>query len=118
MATIMIVDDAAFVRSKCAQFLTQNGYQVVEAATGTEAVAKYKEKKIDVVLLDITMPDIDGLQTLKELVSFDPNVKVAMLTAMDQQAIIMECLKTGAKDFIVKPFDADQVVSAVKKMLD
>ena len=117
MATIMVVDDAAFMRQRCSQMLSQNGYQVVEAASGTEAVEKYKEVKPAGVLLDITMPDMDGLKALKELIEFDPNARVSMVTAMGQQSIVIECLKSGAKDFVVKPFDADRVLAAVKKML-
>ncbi len=117
MAKILVVDDAAFMRTRCAQMLTQAGHQVVEAATGAEAVAKYKESKTDAVLLDITMPDMDGVQALKELISIDPSVKVSMCTAMGQQSIVMECLKAGAKDFVVKPFDAARVAAAITKML-
>lgn len=117
MATIMVVDDAAFMRLKCSQLLTQNGYQVIEASNGAEALAKYKECKPDGILLDITMPDMDGLTALKELMALDSNAKVAMVTAMGQQSIVIEALKLGAKDFVVKPFDPDRVIAAVKKML-
>jgi len=117
MATIMVVDDAAFMRQRCAQMLTQNGYQVVEAASGAEAIDKYKQVNPSAVLMDITMPDMDGLCALKELISMDPNAKVTMVTAMGQQSIVIDCLKSGAKDFVVKPFDADRVLGAVKKMI-
>lgn len=117
MATIMIVDDAAFTRSKFRRLLTQHGYQVVEAANGSEAVAKYKEAKVDAVLLDINMPDIDGVQVLKELVKLDPSVKVAMCTAMSYQSMIMECLKAGARSFVAKPFDDDQLLSELNRIL-
>ena len=117
MAKIMVVDDAAFMRQRCSQLVTQNGHEVIEAANGTEAIAKYKESKPDAVVLDITMPAMDGLQALKEMLSFDPNAKVSMCTAMGQQSIVMEALKTGAKDFVVKPFDSDRVACALKKML-
>jgi two-component system chemotaxis response regulator CheY len=117
MATIMIVDDAAFMRLKCSQLLTQNGYKVIEASNGAEALAKYKEFKPDGILLDITMPDMDGLTALKELMALDNNAKVAMVTAMGQQSIVIEALKSGAKDFVVKPFDPDRVLAAIKKML-
>lgn len=117
MSTIMVVDDAAFMRHKCLQLLTQNGYKVIEAANGCEAVAKYKESRPDGVLMDITMPDMDGLQALKELLKMDPTARVAMCTAIGQQTIVVEALKTGARDFVVKPFDAARVISAVKKMV-
>jgi len=117
MAKILVVDDAAFMRTRCSQMLTQAGHQVVEAGTGTEAVAKYKESKPDAVLLDITMPDMDGMEALKALIAIDPSVKVAMCTAMGQQSIVIECLKAGAKDFVVKPFEADRIKEALQKIL-
>ena len=117
MATIMVVDDAAFMRMKCAKLLAENGYEVVEAETGAQAVEKYQSAKPDGVLLDITMPDMDGLSALKELRKLDPGARVAMVTAMGQQSIVMEALKSGASDFVVKPFDAERVLSAVGKLL-
>jgi two-component system, chemotaxis family, chemotaxis protein CheY len=117
MATIMIVDDAMLMRKKCAQVLTQNGYTVLEAANGREAVENYKSAKPDAVLMDITMPDMDGIQALRELLSFDPGCKVSMCSAMGQQSMVIEALKLGAKDFVVKPFDVNRVIGAVKKML-
>lgn len=117
MTMIMVVDDAAFMRSKCSQLLTQNGFQVIEACNGADAVSKYQQSSPDAVLLDITMPDMDGVQALKEIVSINSNAKVTMVTAMGQQSMVMECLKAGAKDFVVKPFDANRVIEAVKKML-
>jgi two-component system, chemotaxis family, chemotaxis protein CheY len=116
MATIMVVDDAMFMRKKCAQVLTQNGYSVVEAGNGKEAVTIYQQAKPDAVLLDITMPDMDGLQALKELLKLDPNARVSMCSAMGQQSMVIEALKAGAMDFVVKPFDVARVIGAVKKM--
>ena len=118
MSKIMVVDDAAFMRMRCAKLLTENGFQVVEASTGAEAVSTYKTDSPDGVLMDITMPDMDGLAALKEIMKIDPNAKVAMVTAMGQQSLVMEALKSGAKDFIVKPFDHDRVLGAVQKLLD
>ena len=117
MAKIMVVDDAAFMRMKCAKLLKENGYDVIEAESGTQAVEKYKEIRPDGVLLDITMPDIDGLEVLKEIIRIDPYARIAMLTAMGQQSIVMDALKSGASDFIVKPFDANRVQDAVQKLL-
>jgi len=117
MAVIMIVDDAMFMRKKCAQLLTEQGHQVVEAANGAEAIAKYKETRPDGVLLDITMPDVDGLQALKMMKDIDPNARVAMCTAMGQQSIVIEALKSGAIDFVVKPFDANRVKAAVERLI-
>jgi len=118
MATIMVVDDAMFMRKKCAQVLTDNGYTVVEAGNGTEAVNAYKKARPDAVLLDITMPDMDGLQALKELLKIDPSAKVSMCSAMGQQSMVIEALKAGAIDFIVKPFDQARVIGAVQKMIN
>jgi two-component system, chemotaxis family, chemotaxis protein CheY len=117
MATIMVVDDAMFMRKKAAQVLIQNGYTVVEASNGREAVETYKSAKPDAVLMDITMPDMDGIQALKALMEFDPNVKVSMCSAMGQQSMVIEALKIGAKDFVVKPFDVARVIGAVQKMV-
>ena len=107
MAKILVVDDAAFMRMRCSKLLTENGHEVVEAGTGREAVEQYKSTSPDAVLLDITMPDMDGLSALKEIRAHDSDARVAMVTAMGQQSIVMEALQAGAKDFVVKPFDAE-----------
>jgi two-component system, chemotaxis family, chemotaxis protein CheY len=117
LAKILVVDDAAFMRMRCTKLLTDNGFETNEAADGNEAIEKYKEFKPDGVLLDITMPNMDGLSTLKEIIKMDPGARVAMVSAMGQQSMVMEALKTGARDFVVKPFDADRVLAAVKKMI-
>ena len=117
MAKIMVVDDAMFMRKKCAQFLMEQGHQVIEAANGSEAIAKYREARPDGVLLDITMPDCDGLQALRSMIEIDPGARVAMCTAMGQQSIVLEALKSGAVDFVVKPFDAARVKAAVQKLI-
>ena len=117
MAKILVVDDAAFMRMRCSKLLTENGHEVVEAGTGREAVDQYKNTSPDAVLLDITMPDMDGLSALKEIRAHDSDARVAMVTAMGQQSIVMEALQAGAKDFVVKPFDADRVLAAVVKLV-
>jgi two-component system, chemotaxis family, chemotaxis protein CheY len=117
VAKILVVDDAAFMRMRCSKLLTENGHEVVEAGTGREAVDQYKATSPDAVLLDITMPDMDGLSALKEIRAHDTEAKVAMVTAMGQQSIVMEALQAGAKDFVVKPFDADRVLAAVGKLV-
>lgn len=116
MATVLVVDDAAFMRMMLKDILTKGGYDVVgEAADGNEAVAKYNELKPDLVTLDITMPNKDGLQALKEIRANDPNATCIMCSAMGQQAMVIEAIQSGAKDFIVKPFQPDRVLEAVKK---
>ena len=116
MAKILVVDDAAFMRMRCTKLLQDNGYETIEAGNGVEAVQKYQSHKPDGVLMDITMPDMDGIETLKKLVQIDPKVRVSMVTAMGQQSLVIEALKSGAKDFVVKPFNADRVLAAVKKI--
>ena len=118
MSKILVVDDAAFMRMRCTKMLSDAGFEVAEAGDGNEALKKYKELKPDAVLLDITMPELDGMATLKELIKMDPGARVAMVTAMGQQSMVMEALKTGARDFIVKPFEADRVLAAVKKIME
>ena len=117
MTTILIVDDAAFMRLKTKQFLADSGYDVVEASTGAEALEAYKRAKPDCVLLDIVMPDMDGVTALKELRQVDPEARVTMVTSMGQQPIIMDALRSGAKDFVVKPFDSARLLAAVQKMV-
>ncbi len=92
MAKIMVVDDALFMRKKCVQLLSEQGHQVLEAANGAEAISKFRESRPDGVLMDITMPDVDGLQALRALKEIDPHVRVAMCTAMGQQSIVIEAL--------------------------
>lgn len=117
MAKVLVVDDAAFMRLRCSKLLTENGFEVSEAENGVQAVAKYQATKPDCVLMDITMPEMDGLGALKEIRRVDPQAKVAMVTAMGQQTIVIEALKAGAKDFIIKPFQPDRVLAAVNKMI-
>ena len=116
MAKILVVDDAAFMRMRCTKLLQDYGYETLEAGNGIEAVKRYRENKPDGVLMDITMPDMDGIETLKKLVEIDASAKVAMVTAMGQQSLVIEALKSGARDFVVKPFNADRVLAAVKKI--
>ncbi len=117
MAKVLVVDDAQFMRMRAVKLLTQNGYECIEAENGIEAVDKFKSERPDAVMLDITMPDMDGLEALKQIQKIDSNAKVAMVTAMGQQSIVMEAIKAGAKDFVVKPFDPNRVLAAVQKML-
>ena len=116
-AKIMVVDDAAFMRLRSARLLRENGYAVVEAENGAQAVQLYQDARPDCVLMDITMPQMDGLEALTAIRKVDPAAKVAMVTAMGQQSIVMEALKAGARDFIVKPFQGDRVLAAVARLL-
>ena len=115
---ILICDDAAFMRMMIKDILTKNGYNVVgEAENGKIAVDKYAELSPDLVLLDITMPEMDGIGALKAIKAKDPNACVIMCSAMGQQAMVIEAIQSGAKDFIVKPFQAERVLEAVKKVI-
>ncbi|MDY2790267.1 MAG: response regulator [Lachnospiraceae bacterium] len=116
---ILICDDAAFMRMMIKDILTKNGYTVAgEAENGVKAVEKYSEVKPDLVLMDITMPEMDGIQALKKIKELDPGAVVVMCSAMGQQAMVIESIQAGAKDFIVKPFQADRVLEAVKKAVN
>ncbi len=116
---ILICDDAAFMRMMIKDILTKNGYNVVaEAENGLKAVEKYQENKPDLVLMDITMPEMDGIQALKKIKQMDPNASVVMCSAMGQQAMVIESIQSGARDFIVKPFQPDRVLEAVKKAVE
>ncbi|MBR2132299.1 MAG: response regulator [Oscillospiraceae bacterium] len=115
---ILICDDAAFMRMMIKDILSKNGYNVVgEAENGAIAVDKYKELKPDLVLMDITMPEMDGIQALKAIKAADAGASVIMCSAMGQQAMVIESIQSGAKDFIVKPFQPDRVLEAVKKVV-
>jgi two-component system chemotaxis response regulator CheY len=115
---ILIVDDAAFMRMMIRDILTKNGYEVCgEANDGAQAIEKFKEVKPDLVTMDITKPEMDGIAALKENKKIDPLAKVVMCSAMGQQAMVIDAIQAGAKDFIVKPFQPDRVIEAIKKTL-
>ena len=118
MARVLVVDDAAFMRKMVSDALTKGGHEVVgEAGNGTEAVAQYQALKPEVTTLDITMPEKDGLAALADIIGGDPSARVVMCSALGQESKIVQALKLGAKDFVVKPFQADRVVEAVGKAL-
>ena len=115
---ILVVDDAAFMRMMIKDILTKDGFNVVgEAENGQIAVQKYKELNPDLVTMDIKMPEMDGIQALKSIRETNPNAKVVMCSAMGQQAMVIEAIQAGAKDFIVKPFQTNRVLEAVSKAL-
>ncbi|EUJ29027.1 response regulator [Listeria grayi] len=116
MVKLLIVDDAMFMRTMIKNIVKDSDFEVVaEAENGLEAVKKYEEFKPDLVTLDITMPEMDGLEALAQIMAKDPNAKVIMCSAMGQQGMVVDAIKKGAKDFIVKPFQADRVLEALEK---
>lgn len=115
---ILLVDDAAFMRMMLKDILEKNGYEVVgEAENGVKAVEKYKELSPDLVIMDITMPEMDGIAAVKEIKKINSDATIVMCSAMGQQAMVIEAVQSGAKDFIVKPFQADRIIEAVKKVI-
>lgn len=118
MAKILLVDDAAFMRMMLKSTLEQAGYtEIVEASDGAQAVEMYSAEKPDLVFMDITMPNKDGLEALKEIRGADPGATIVMCSAMGQEAMVMDSIKSGAKDFIVKPFKPERILSTIKKIL-
>jgi len=118
MSKVLIVDDAAFMRMMLKDILSNNGYEVVgEASNGNEAVEKYEQLSPDLVTMDITMPQCDGISALKQIIGKNPSAKVIMCSAMGQQAMVIESIQAGAKDFIVKPFQPPRVLESIKKVL-
>lgn len=117
MAKILVVDDAEFLRVRISKMLVGDGYEVIEAENGLLALNAYKAQKPDVVLMDITMPEMDGLTALREILAVDSGAKVIMLTALGQESVVLEAIKSGAKDFIVKPFERDRVIGALQKLV-
>jgi len=118
MARILVVDDAAFMRKMVTDALTKGGHEVIgEAGNGAEAVQQYQTLKPDLTTLDITMPEKDGLSALKDIMAMDPSAKVIMCSALGQESKVLESIKLGAKDFVVKPFQADRVIEAIGKAL-
>ena len=115
---ILLVDDAAFMRMMLKDILVKNGYEVLgEAENGLKAVEKYKELNPDLVIMDITMPEMDGIEAVKEIKKINPSAVVIMCSAMGQQSMVIEAIQSGAKDFIVKPFQADRIIEAVRKVI-
>ena len=116
MPTVLIVDDAAFMRLMLKDVLVKNWFEVVgEAENGFKAIEQFKELKPDLVTMDITMPEMDGIAAVKEIIKLDDKARIVMCSAMGQQGMVIEAIQAGAKDFIVKPFQPDRVVAAVKK---
>ncbi len=118
MKRVMVCDDAAFMRMMIKDILVKNGYEIAaEAENGLKAVEQYPDAKPDLVLMDITMPEVDGIEAVRRIKALDPKANVIMCSAMGQQAMVIEAIQAGAKDFIVKPFQADRVLEAVRKVI-
>jgi len=118
MANILVVDDAAFMRMMLKDILQKNGHTVIgEAANGSEAIARYKELGPDLVTMDITMPVMEGIEAVKQIKEADPKAKIIMCSAMGQQAMVVQAIQAGAKDFIVKPFQPDRVLESIERAI-
>jgi two-component system chemotaxis response regulator CheY len=116
--TVLICDDAIFMRTMIGDILRQAGFDIVgEAETGLQAVAKYRELRPDLVTMDIVMPDMGGIDAVREIVREDPDAKVLMCSAMGQQALVVEAIQAGARDFVVKPFQPSRVLEAVQRVI-
>jgi len=115
---VLVCDDAIFMRTMITDILSNAGYDVVgEAETGLQAIQRYRELKPDLVTMDIVMPDMGGIDAVREIVKEDPNAKILMCSAMGQQALVVEAIQAGAKDFVVKPFQPSRVLEAVQRVL-
>ena len=115
---VLIVDDAAFMRMMIKNILSKSGYEIIgEAENGAVAVDLYKQHKPDLVTMDITMPEMDGIEGVKAIREYDPNANVIMCSAMGQQAMVMEAIQAGAKDFVVKPFQQDRILQAIERVI-
>jgi two-component system chemotaxis response regulator CheY len=118
MAKVMIVDDAAFMRMMLRTMLIEGGHEVVgEAANGLEAVQNFMRIKPDLITMDITMPEMDGVEAVREIRKLDPSAKIIMCSAMGQKAMVVDAITAGAKDFVVKPFQKERVIESVNKVL-
>jgi two-component system chemotaxis response regulator CheY len=116
--TVLVCDDAIFMRTMIGDILSQAGFEIVgEAESGLQAVQKYRELKPDLVTMDIVMPDMGGIEAVREICKQDPDAKILMCSAMGQQALVVEAIQAGAKDFVVKPFQPSRVLEAVQRVL-
>lgn len=116
MKKVLLVDDAAFMRMRCAKLMAAEGYEVAEAANGREAIEQYQAFRPDLVLMDITMPEMDGITAARFIRQFDNQAKIIMVSALGQESMIMEAMRAGASDFVVKPYEPDRILSAIKRV--
>jgi two-component system chemotaxis response regulator CheY len=116
--TVLICDDAIFMRTMVGDILTQAGFEIIgEAETGVQAVERYQQLRPDLVTMDIVMPDMGGIDAVREITKLDPAARILMCSAMGQQALVVEAIQAGAKDFVVKPFQPSRVLEAVNRVL-
>lgn len=115
---ILLVDDALSMRVRCRKLLEKSGFGVVEADNGAKAILKYKVHKPDIVLMDITMPLMDGIESIKRLLRFDPSARIIVVSAMGTQSYVMEAIMAGAKTFVIKPFDREKILGTIKQVLE
>ena len=116
--TVLVCDDAIFMRTMVSDILEKAGFEVLgQAESGLQAVEKYKQLKPDFVTMDIVMPEMGGIDAVREIRKLDPNAKILMCSAMGQQALVVEAIQAGAKDFVVKPFQPSRVLEAVQRVL-
>lgn len=117
MKKILIVDDAVFMRLSIKNILKDEEFEFFEAANGREAVQKYIKHRPDLVTMDITMPDMTGIEALKQIIDYDKNAMIMMISAMGQESMVREAIIAGAKTFIIKPFKEEQILKTIKKLL-
>lgn len=117
MAKILVTDDAAFMRMMLKNMLAEAGHEVIEAGNGLEAIEQYEMHKPDAVTMDITMPEMEGIEAVRELIKRDPNARIVMCSAMGQQTMVVDAIQAGARGFIVKPFQKDKVIAEISKLL-
>ena len=116
--TVLVCDDAIFMRTMVGDILAQAGFEIIgEAETGVQAVEKYQQLKPDLVTMDIVMPDMGGIDAVREICKIDPHARILMCSAMGQQALVVEAIQAGAKDFVVKPFQPSRVLEAVQRVI-
>jgi two-component system, chemotaxis family, chemotaxis protein CheY len=117
MPTFLVVDDSNYIRMSCVRLLKEYGHETVEAGNGLEALEVYQRVMPDAILMDITMPKMDGLEALRRILAINPKARVAMVTAVGQELVVTEALKAGARDFIVKPYERTRLLEAVDRLL-
>jgi Response regulator containing CheY-like receiver, AAA-type ATPase, and DNA-binding domains len=116
--TVLVCDDAVFMRTLLSDILSQSGFEVIgEAETGVQAIERYKQLRPDLVTMDIVMPDMGGIDAVREITKFDSEARILMCSAMGQQALVVEAIQAGAKDFVVKPFQPSRVLEAVQRVM-